>query len=435
MVNLHSLILLITFSVISSHAYAVTPPYHGTVFVAPKSITSKDKSITKPSKFIRADKNNWIFKVSYSDGLSTHINVSRKYKNKSTANKEANKLVKALGQLPVVLRRSLKHVYIIAGKGRAHALAEKQSFYIHQNEIKDRLKRGELEELFFHETTHVSLDPYIKNRPGWLDGSKDWIRAQKKDNAFISVYAKDNHDREDIAESFALYLTYRYKRNRLSKSEQDNIRKTMSARMAYFDSLDLDLYPYKPKEKGTGYIQSPAPRSMLPKNSTTFIVQGEKGVKFYDVLVGTHGPGSTNIRPSKTQKSKVFKVNNLPNNGSKIYVRLFTYDKTWKYKDYVYLANRAPRKAVLISQKNNSTLSSSNINFKWSDVSGVTNYDILVGTKGPGSNDIAGTNVTSNKSRTIRNIPQNGKEVYVRVWTRDRSWNYVDYVFKTKNGS
>jgi len=423
---------LIGFSLFGSYAHTTTPPYSGTVFVAPKSITSKDKSIANQAKFTRADKNNWIFNVSYSDGLSTKINVSRDYKSKSIAQKEANKIVKSLGQLPIVLRRPLKDVFVKIGAGRTTAVSDKGLFNIYQERIKNRSNDGHLEELVFHEATHIAIDPYIRHKPGWLDGSKKWVDAQKKDNAFISTYAKDHHEREDVAESFALYLTYRFKRNRLSKSEQNNIRKTMSARMAFFDSLNLDLYPYKPLEKGTGYIKYPSPRSMLPKNTVNFEVQGAKGVKHYDVLVGTHGPGSTNIRESNVQKGKVFKVNNLPNNGSKVYVRLFTYDKSWKYKDYIYLSNRPPRKAVLKSHKNNSTLSSSKVTFRWSDVSGIDIYDILVGTTGPGSSNIMSSRVTNKNKRTVTNIPKNGKNVYVRIWTKDTSWSYVDYVFKTK---
>ena len=58
---------------------------------------------------------------------------------------------------------------------------------------------GILEETLVHEAAHTSLDAAHASAPAWL-------AAQSADPTFISTYARDFPNREDIAESVLPYL-------------------------------------------------------------------------------------------------------------------------------------------------------------------------------------------------------------------------------------
>jgi|GEM_PF-2054321 len=409
-----------------NNAYAA-PPYSGTVFIVPDTITASDPRALGSTEYVTRTDEVWVFKLLFNDSLTTEVHVEASVGSQADARKEVDKIAYAVGQLPLSNRRELAKVHIYAGEGRAHAKSAEGAFFLYADSNNDRIRQGNLEELLLHESTHVAIDPYVRNTQGWRD-------AQQKDGEFISTYARDNHVTEDIAETFGLYLTYRYKKNRLTPQETQNIERAMSARIAYFDSLNLDLYPFSPLKEGEGFVVSPAPLSLLQPYRTTFTVNTTAEVTLFDMLVGTNGAGSDNLRASAVQSSKRFDVQNLPTNGETIYVRLWTYKNAWQYKDYTYIADRPSAKATLLSHTDGDVLTSSTVTFKWDHVDRVDSYDLLVGTQGAGSNNILATNASSKASRTLNNIPLDGTTVYVRLWTSEIKWSYVDYRFDTSTG-
>ncbi len=100
--------------------------------------------------------------------------------------------------------------------------------------IKDKI----LEETLCHEAAHTSLDSYHSR-------AENWKLAQTADNQFISTYAKKNKIREDVAESFLVYLAVRHRRDRIDPPLAERIEQTIPNRIAYFDSLPLELTPLK----------------------------------------------------------------------------------------------------------------------------------------------------------------------------------------------
>ena len=95
---------------------------------------------------------------------------------------------------------------------------------------------GILEETLVHEATHTSLDSRHAKKP-------KWIAAQKADDDFISKYAKDYPNREDLAESYLPYFAICYWQDRISKSLVRKIKQAILNRIKYFDSLVLEMYP------------------------------------------------------------------------------------------------------------------------------------------------------------------------------------------------
>jgi len=97
--------------------------------------------------------------------------------------------------------------------------------------------------VMLHEACHVYIDQKYSD-------DQDWLDAQKNDGGkFISTYAKENPQREDLAESFTAYFAIRYRKVRISLNPFSNVFntviKTIPNRINFFDSLELDMSPYQ----------------------------------------------------------------------------------------------------------------------------------------------------------------------------------------------
>ena len=73
-----------------------------------------------------------------------------------------------------------------------------------------------------------------------------WRAAQEADGEFISNYARDFPDREDVAESVLPYFAMRYRPRSAFGRSAAAIADTIPNRLEYFDGLALDWSPYVP---------------------------------------------------------------------------------------------------------------------------------------------------------------------------------------------
>jgi hypothetical protein len=116
---------------------------------------------------------------------------------------------------------------------------------IHTGQADEYIEDGILEETLVHEASHTSLDADHADAPGW-------IAAQVADAEFITTYARDNSTREDIAETFLVWLAIRHRSDRISETLRQTIEVTTPNRIAYFDEQAFDLFPivipHKPPE-------------------------------------------------------------------------------------------------------------------------------------------------------------------------------------------
>lgn len=224
------------------------PPFDGTIFLDPDIIVPSD-----PTTFQAAPSagqglrtmfdrrvNDWItvnaylFNASFSDGLTTEIQVNPEFGSVDAATVEAEKYGRVIGQLPHVLRTDLQTVWIhqgvqLFGGGNHNIL-------IHTGQSALYEQDGILEETLVHESSHTSLDAIHATASGW-------VTAQFADGNFISTYARDNPVREDIAESFLPYLAYRLRPGRITQALAETFVETMPNRIRYFDDQAFDLRP------------------------------------------------------------------------------------------------------------------------------------------------------------------------------------------------
>ena len=97
-------------------------------------------------------------------------------------------------------------------------------------------QKGILEETLVHEAAHTSLDAYHST-------NNNWIKAQEHDCRFISDYAQEHSEREDIAESYLPYFAIRYRSERITSELRDSIESAIPNRIKYFDTQNFNMYP------------------------------------------------------------------------------------------------------------------------------------------------------------------------------------------------
>lgn len=224
------------------------PPFWGTIFLDPDIITAADPTTFQSAPYAGRGMrtmfdrrvNNWItvnaylFAASFDDGLAAEIQVNPEFASVAAAEVEALKYGNVIGRLPHVLRTDLQTVWI--HKGVQPFGGGNNNILIHTGQSAVYEADGILEETLVHEASHTSLDADHAAAPGWL-------AAQAADGSFISVYARDNPTREDIAESFLPYVALCCRSDRISQDLADTFTQTIPNRLAYFASQSFDMHP------------------------------------------------------------------------------------------------------------------------------------------------------------------------------------------------
>ena len=187
----------------------------------------------------------YIFNAIFSDGSNIEVQVNSEFSSSENAFNYAEKYSKVIGQLPNILRKDVRTVWIHKGKNPFGG--GNFNLLIHTDQGDEYISKGILEETLIHEASHTSLDwPGISKNHGI---SKGWIEAQKADKGYISDYAEDYPNREDIAESFLPWVVVRYKADRIGKKHRNKIIKAIPNRLRYFDLQGFDMRPLKLNEK------------------------------------------------------------------------------------------------------------------------------------------------------------------------------------------
>ena len=234
------------------------PPFGGTMWDLPDLIKSSDYTIYSTSSYqgietrLFYDKSipdfiNYpahIYKVNFGDDLSIDFEIYTEFTQEKAGNIE-QKYAPLIGQLGKDLRRNIKSFEFLKGEEVASAQRTDDLNYANitfhtdwLTLVETRFSGDRTEELLIHESAHLSIDPYVYGQQGWTD-------AVNLDGNFLSTYAKDNQDSEDVAETFQAYIAVKYFPDRISNSLRDTILSVCYNRFKYFDSLNLDLSIYK----------------------------------------------------------------------------------------------------------------------------------------------------------------------------------------------
>ena len=241
---------------------STSPPFRGTVYLNPNVFTDADPTAftgltygglgtrkmfdRRKAKF--ANTRAYLFDAIYRDGLEIEVQVNAEFGSREVAERHARKYARYIGKLPTLLREDVETVWI--HKGDESFGGGNRNILIHVDRAEKR-ENGSfrpgghgnyLEETFVHEATHTSLDEPHETAAGWL-------AAQQADKTFISTYARDRPDREDLAESFLPYLLVRYRSDRMPSDLVEKIRRAIPHRLEYLDrNLEGRWCPMVPED-------------------------------------------------------------------------------------------------------------------------------------------------------------------------------------------
>jgi hypothetical protein len=169
---------------------------------------------------------------------------------------------------------------------------------------------------------------------------------------------------------------------------------------------------------GQAALTSPAPGSALGTSNVTFMWTAGTGVTDYDLWLGTDGPGSSSLYASGWLTTTSTTVPSLPAKAATVYARLYSLvNGAVRYNDYTYTEAAAGTPATMISPTSGSALGTSNVPFTWTAGTGVTDYDLWLGTNGPGSSSLYTSGLTTATSATVTNLPAKGVTVYARLYS------------------
>ena len=222
------------------HAMA-EPPFGGTAFVDPNIIVPTDPSVFDQvvdkgrglrTVFDRRSNafgaiNAYLFEATGSDGSVLEAQINPEFGSVVAARAEAQRYSKLIGQMPIASRRNVRTFAVHQGD-QDFGGNRNGSLLIHTGRTATYEGFGALEEILVHEAGHASLDERHESAPGWL-------AAQAADGEFISTYARDNPTREDVAESYLMYLAVRDTSGRVNESLKTQVSSVIPYRIAYFD--------------------------------------------------------------------------------------------------------------------------------------------------------------------------------------------------------
>ena len=185
----------------------------------------------------------------------------------------------------------------------------------------------------------------------------------------------------------------------------------------------------------SAHLTSPLGQTLGSPNQT-FTWSAGTGVSAYWLYVGTN-VGASNIYNSGSTTALTKTVTNLPANGSRISVRLWSLiNGAWQYNDYSFAAAQ-PVIAQLTSPTQHAFLDSTDVDFQWNAVTSQA-YWLYVGST-PGGSQYCNSYALSQPitDYDCPALPGDGSTVYVRLWTNVGSvsqpmWLYHDYAFTAK---
>jgi hypothetical protein len=176
-------------------------------------------------------------------------------------------------------------------------------------------------------------------------------------------------------------------------------------------------------------LKSPTPGSTFAGANVTFTWTAGFGVTNYQLLLGTNGPGTKSLFDSGVTTATSAAVTGLPPYGVTVYARLWSeIGGVWGYNDYTYMEAGIP--AVLVSPTPGTTLPGSSVTFKWGGGFGISQYQLLLGTNGPGTKSLYDSGPVSGTSVTVTTLPMYGVKVYARLFSEiGGTWQYHDYTY------
>ncbi len=176
---------------------------------------------------------------------------------------------------------------------------------------------------------------------------------------------------------------------------------------------------------------SPAQGGTLGTSNVKFTWTTGTGVTQYNLWLGLSGPGSANLYSSGWVTSTSATLPSLPAKGATVYARLYSdVNGVTQYIDYTYTETPLGVPATMITPTQGSTLGTSSVMFTWTSGTGVSQYNLWLGTSGPGSSGLYASGWSASMSATVPSLPAKGVTVYARLYSDVNGvTEYNDYTY------
>ena len=228
----------------SDMSAGTTPPYRSSVVGTDFDFITADD----PSAFDRLDflgfqkfempdkrgtgrplvQNAYVFDAYFKDGTKIKIAVDQEFGSKEAAEQDASRYGAPLGKLPPLYRNIIRHITVNFGGSDTTAFAEDKGhfFTIYSGNASKRIDTHDLEETFFHEGTHASIQAAYLESP-------DWKSAVSRDGSYITKYASSS-EQEDFAESALFAYTIIHHPDRIPDGDREKIKDMIPNRIEFF---------------------------------------------------------------------------------------------------------------------------------------------------------------------------------------------------------
>jgi hypothetical protein len=191
------------------------------------------------------------------------------------------------------------------------------------------------------------------------------------------------------------------------------------------DTWQFNDYTYTASPSSTNAALT-NPSSVLSGSTTTFQWNGGASATEYWLDVGTVS-GQGNIFGRNVGLATSQLVTGLPTNGSTVFVRLWSkHGGVWDGNSYSFTASSGAVLATLTTPPPGSILSGTAVTFSWNAGAGASAYWLYVGTA-LGTSDLFNQSMGTSRSVFVSDLPTDGSFIYVRLWTFNTTWNFLDY--------
>lgn len=175
-------------------------------------------------------------------------------------------------------------------------------------------------------------------------------------------------------------------------------------------------------------LTAPTTGATLTASNAIFGWTQGRNVNSYSLSLGTSGVGSSDLYSTGQTTATSAKIPSLPATGAPVYARLSSLiNGVWQPTDYEYVLPSAP---ALTTPKPSGKLAGSSVTFTWTKATGVSKYELQLGTKGVGSTNLYSSGAVTVTSETVSNLPTDGVIVYARLlYLMGTAWQHTDYTY------
>lgn len=166
----------------------------------------------------------YVWRAYFSDSKPIDIIMAEDYGSVSAAEADARQYARRLGKLPAFMRNGL--AYIVGHVGDDDLTSEHAGhfFVLFSERARTRIANKDLEESFFHEAVHSTLQSTEGGMGLNLMETPAWWRAVEADSAYVTDYAMTD-GQEDFAESALFGYAMTFYPERFTDEERNAIQR------------------------------------------------------------------------------------------------------------------------------------------------------------------------------------------------------------------